>query len=360
MRYVSLLALGLLFAVIGCSYTGPGTPIPLPATINSVLPASAGVPNSVTTLWPYAFVSVQGVGQIFRYNISTGSQTPLGAPYTMPCNDPSGMAIANIAGANVMAVMCYDTGYLVTLTVHSDGTLTALGSVGGLPAPYPGIALDGTNVFVPLYGASNAASGRVARVSLASPAAPTVTGMTTLVSPVPGGFPNTGFVTVANGYIYVASGSESAPLSGSSSVQVLNEATMTPVGSPLVVAHSPQKIAVQGGVAYVTFFDAAQVESLDISNPASLKVLQVLPLGSGSTACSAIPVVISGTKAYVGCYYPGNILTFDISNPAAMRQTQSLSGILGAQTFALADNYLLVACGVTAGDAYVVGLGLLQ
>jgi hypothetical protein len=100
------------------------------------------------------------------------------------------MVITNIAGSNVMAVVCFDTGFLLTLNVHADGSLSPLGSVGGLATPYPGIALDGTNVFVPLSGVSLSANGGVAKVNIASPTNPMVTAITTLASPFPGGFAN--------------------------------------------------------------------------------------------------------------------------------------------------------------------------
>jgi hypothetical protein len=81
----------------------------------------------------------------------------------MPCTSPSGMVITNIAMVNVMSVVCYAaSGSLYTFTVNSDGSLTALGSVGGLAYPFPGIVLDGTNVFVPLFGASYSVNGAVA------------------------------------------------------------------------------------------------------------------------------------------------------------------------------------------------------
>jgi hypothetical protein len=52
------------------------------------------------------------------------------------------------------------------------------------------------------------------------------------------------------------------------------------VGNPFPVAHSPQQLAVQGTVAYVTMFDAVQLESIDISDPANLRSLHILPLAT--------------------------------------------------------------------------------
>jgi len=324
--------------------------------ISSVTPSTLGLPNSVVSFGDYAFVSVQKTGQIFTYNVSSGSQVLAVAPYAVPCADPSGMVVTTIAGRTVMAVVCYDTGSLLTLTVHADGSLSALGSVSGLAIPYPGIVLDGTNVLVPLFGTA-LSNGGVAKVSIASPASPVIVATTTLASPAPGQVANAGYLAVARGTVYVASGSESAPLSSSSSIQGVDEATMTLVGSPLVVAHSPQQIAVQGNVAYVTIFDGAQLESIDISNPTSLKPLQVLSLAADNQPCNAEPVVVQGDLAFVGCYPEGVIDRFDISNPSQMRWVKSIVGISSPQRLVFADSSLMITSSTSGGAIYQVSLG---
>ncbi len=164
------------------------------------------------------------------------------------------MVITNIAGNNVMAVICYDTGVLLTLYIHADGSLSASGLVSGLDTPYPGIALDGTNVLIPLFGATSTANGGVAKVNISSPAKPVITGIATLASPSSGGYVHPGYLTVNGGYIFVSAGSESNPLSTSSTIQVVDETTMKLVGSPFPVAHSPQQLAVRGSTAFVTMF----------------------------------------------------------------------------------------------------------
>jgi hypothetical protein len=302
----------------------------------------------------YEFVTVQGPGQIFTYNISSGSQVAVGKPYATPCADPSGMAITTLGTQNVMAVACYDTGSLLTLTVNADGSLTALGSVSGLPMPFPGIVLDGTNVLVPLFGGNTSGNGSVAKVSIATPTSPAILGTVTLASPVSGGVANAAYLAVAGGYIYVTSGSESNPLGSSSTVQVVNEATMTLVGSPLVVPHSPQQIALQGTVAYVTIYDATELESIDISNPASLQPLQTMPLTTANQNCHPVPVAVQGTFAYVGCYEEGIIEQFDISKPAQMQPAKSIAQIASPQRLAFAGNSLLVTGGASGGQVYQI------
>jgi hypothetical protein len=349
MKMIVVFGLGLQLLLTGCgSSTRPVQ------TITSVTPSIAGTPLSVTSLGSFEFVSVQGTGQIFSYNIASGTQVLAAQPYSTPCSEPSGMAIATVAGNNIMAVVCYDTGVLLTLTVHADGSLTALGSVGGIPSPYPGIALDGTNVFVPLFGVSNSTNGGVAKVSIASPANPVITGTATLASPSSGGYANPGYLTAAAGNIFVAAGSESGPQTTSSTIQVVNEATMTLVGSPLVVAHSPQHLTVSGNTAFVTFYDATQLESIDVSHPAALKPLQILSLAAATANCHAIPLMVSGNNAYVGCYDEGGIDRFDVSDPTAMVLMQTTPGISRPQEFNSAQGYILVTDSTQGGYVYQI------
>jgi hypothetical protein len=349
-RIAALLAVGLSIVLCGC-----GSPDAFwIQQITSVTPSSSGTPNSVVSFGNYEFVSVQGAGQIFSYNISGGSQVPVGKPYATPCTDPSGMVVATLGTQNVMTVACYDTGSLLTLTVNSDGSLAALGSVSGLPMPFPGIVLDGTNVLVPLFGGNTSGNGSVAKVSIATPTSPAIEGTVTLASPVSGGIANAEYLAVAGGYVYVTSGSESNPLGSSSTVQVVNEATMTLVGSPLVVPHSPQQIAVQGTVAYVTIFDATALESIDISNPASLQPLETMSLATANQSCHPVPVAVQGTSAYVGCYEEGVIEQFDITNPSQMQPAKSIAGIASPQRIAFAGNSLLVTDGVGGGQVYQI------
>jgi len=349
------MAIGLLTFLSGCASQPSPTPAPVPA-ITSVVPSASGIPNSVAILGHFEFISVQGTGQIFTYNIATGSQIPVGSPYATPCANPSGMVLTTSAGNPIMAVVCFDTGSLLTLNVHPDGTLSALGSVSGLPMPYPGIVLDGTNVLIPLFGQPGSTNGGVARVSIATPSDPVITGTVTLASPAPGEFASPGSLNAANGFIYVAAGSESQPQLTSSSIQVVNEATMTLVGTPFTVAHSPQQIAIQGSTAYITFFDATQLQSIDISSPASLKSLQIASLTTSTQSCHALPIAILGTSAYVGCYDEAAIDQFNIANPASMQLTQTITGVESPQRLQFAGQYLLVPASSPGGYVYQINM----
>jgi LVIVD repeat len=350
-RRAALLALGLSTLLSGCA-----SPVSLSIPeITSVTPSTSGTPNSVVSFGNYEFVSVQGTGQIFTYDLSGGSQALVGAPYATPCNDPSGMVVATIAGKNVMAAACYDTGSLLTLAVNADGSLSALGSVSGLAMPFPGIVLDGTDILVPLFGGGSA-NGGVAKVSIAAPESPAIEASVALASPVSGGVANAEYLAVAGGYIYVTAGSESNPLDSSSTVQVVKESTMALVGSPLVVPHSPQQIALQGTVAYVTLYDVAQLESIDISNPASLKPLQILSLSVENQSCHPLPIVVEENLAYVGCYSEGVIDRLDIGKPSQMQITSSVSGISSPQRLAFSGNSLLVTSSTSGGHVYEIDL----
>jgi hypothetical protein len=336
MSRAAVVALCAAVLLGGCGAGMSPAPVVAPIqAVTSVTPSATGIPLGVAVLGEYEFVSVQQTGQIFTYSVASGAQVPAVQPYSTPCADPSGMVLASIAGKNVLAVPCYDTGTLLTLNVAADGSLSALGSVSGLGTPYPGTALDGTNVLVPLFGVSQSANGGVAKIDISSPAKPVITGVATLASPGPGEFANPGALTVANGYIYVAAGAESYPLATSSTIQVVQESTMSVVGSPLVVAHSPQQIAVQGSVAFVTFYDAMQLESIDIAQPASLSVLQVYSLGNAE----------------------GAVEKLDISNPAAMATVQAIEGIAAPQAMAFAGQSLLVTSSVNGGSVYDVYVG---
>src|SRR5260370_37246530 len=64
----------------------------------------------------------------------------------------------------------------------------------------------GTNVFVPLFGVPLSANGGVAKVNIAFPASPVITGVATLASHSTGGYADPGYLTVAGGYIFVSAG----------------------------------------------------------------------------------------------------------------------------------------------------------
>ena len=349
MRRVVSLILGFISILSGCSTPASRTP-----TITSVIPSPSGTPNSVVSLGSYEFVSVQGTGQIFTYNLSTGSQVLATPAYTTPCKDPSGMVLTSIGGSTVMAVACYDTGSMLTLSVHTDGSLTPLGSIAGLPSPYPGIVLDGTDLFVPLFGKAAVANGAIARVSIAVPASPAITGITPVASPAPGQFVNPSYLAIAGQNIYIVAGSESSPQDQSSTIQVMDKSTMTLVGSPFLLAHSPQQIAIQGTVALVTLYDASQLESIDISQPANLRLLQIASLASANTNCHALALATAVQSAYVGCYEEGILEQVDTSNPSNLRLTQIVPNIPSPQRILPIDSSLLVPSSTTGGRVYDV------
>ena len=110
-------------------------------------------------------------------------------------------------------------------------------------------------------------------------------------------------------------------------------------------------------MAYVTLYDVAELESIDISNPASLKQLQIAPLSAASQSCHSLPVAVVDNFAYVGCYSEGVIDRLNISNPSAMQPASSVSGISAPQRLASSGNSLLVTGSTSGGSVYHVDLG---
>jgi hypothetical protein len=328
-----------------------------PSPVGSVATQSSnGIPNSVVAWGNFEFVTVQGTGQIFTYDLSTGYQLLAVPAYRAPCNSPSGMAVTQIGGQTVMAVVCYDTNSLLTLAVAGDGSLSALGSVSGLPVPYPGIALVGTDVYVPLHGGVNASNGGVAKVSLAVPSSPVVTATGSLVSPQPGEYDNAAYLVESGGYLYITAGSESAPADISSTIQVMRTDTMAVVGAPFVVEHSPQQITKAGDVLYVTIYDQQQVVSINAHDPANLAVIETLTINTAPTDCSGEPILASGSTLYVGCYGQNNLLRLDISNPSAMVTTGSVQ-VVSPQRMVLSGTALLVTNGTYNGQVTRIDTG---
>jgi len=362
MRAASWLLLCSVIGLTACGSSSPVTPPPPLYSYTSVTPSATGTPNSVVVFGNFEYVSVQQTGQIFTYDFSSGIQVQVGMPYTTPCSSPSGMAIVQEGSANIMAVVCYDSDSLLTLNVAANGSLSPLGSVAIYGQPYPEIAQDGTNIFVPTFPLScvciTSSNGTVVKVDVSSPSVPTITGIAALASPFPGAVADGTALAASGGYIYVASGSETAPLgnTSSSSVQVVNEATMQLVGSPLGVPHSPQRIAASGGVAYVTLFDAEGLESIDISNPASLSMLSTVNPATPSI-CNALGLALRETTAYVGCYQQGTIDRINVNAPAAMTETNYISGMGSPQSMVFSGSYLFVVSAAAGGSVNQVYVG---
>jgi hypothetical protein len=245
---------------------------------------------------------------------------------------------------------------VLTLNVAANGSLSPLGSVAVPGMPYPSIAPDGTNAFVPIFGACSGvgiggANGGVAKLDVSNPAAPVVRGIVTLASPQPNDCVNATALTVSGGYIYVASGSEAT-----SSVQVVNELTMQLVGSPLVVPHSPQQITVSGGVAYIQLFDAVGVEAINISNPASLQMLEVFT-PSVPASCHALALGLRNTTAYLGCWAEGNVDRINVSTPTSMTETNYIVGLRAPQSLTFSGDYMFVVSSAAGGSVYQVYVG---
>ncbi len=88
---------------------------------------------------------------------------------------------------------------------------------------------------------------------------------------------------------------------------------MSPVSNGTVTTGSgPQDVVVSGRYAYVTDNSANELQTIDVSNPASPLVIGTITTGSGPQ-----DVVVSGRYAYVTDNSANELQTIDVSNPAS-------------------------------------------
>lgn len=314
------------------------------------LSSTGGTGNTVALNGNFAYVSVQGNSVIKIYNVSTGYPQAAGS-YTTACTSPSGITFSNVGGNTVASVSCYDNKTLYTLSVNAaTGALTALGSVvvSSTHAPWPGMVALGTDLLIPTDSQCPATSV-VYKVSLATPASPSVTGNATVQNATDSSQQCAAYLATDGTYVYAETSAEP----GIGTAQVLNPATMTWVGTPYSLPHSPQQLALQGNTLYVTVHDSDAVYALDISNPASLATKGSLTLSS----CAALPVVAQGTRLYVGCDGAGAVV-LDISNPASMSQLTSLgSSFSSPQNMKVHGRNLYLVGGASNGALYTFDTG---
>lgn len=355
---------GTFFNTIG-SLNNNFDPTQLPAT--TVQPSASLSPNSVWVQYPFELVTVQHSGatsQLNVYNISTGVQVLVGSPTTFTgCQFLNGVVATNIAGVNVVFTVCNDnaTGYAFSLS--SSGVLTALGSpLTGLTAASPGIALDpdGVHVYVPLFGVSSSATGSIAKVLLSATSSPTMVGSPMAVASFNGcsgtagnASQNPAYLVVADGYGFVETGHEPTTACVlDSTIQAFNTSTMALVGSVLPVAHSPQQLSKQGSTLFASYFDALQIQSFDISNPASITSLQVL----STPSANLVPIITRGSRTFAGVQGGadvGDVYELDTSNPSDMRLIQKFTGFVDPQRFFLDGRNLFV---VEAGVGHLLAM----
>ncbi len=128
-----------------------------------------------------------------------------------PCQDPGGMVLS-VASSTVMAVAAV-TRTLCSLRVHADGSLSPLAQSPAFH-PFPGILLDGTDVFIPPLRKAAAANGAVARVRQCRSREPGGhRHHHRRQPPPPGAWPvvNPSYLAIAGQSIYIVAGSESSP-----------------------------------------------------------------------------------------------------------------------------------------------------
>jgi hypothetical protein len=311
---------------------------------SGVIP-SALTQNSMDTSGVYTYLTVQATasaqGAVVVLNTATNTPEIL-TTFTMPCVQPNGILISG----SYAYVTCYDSGELYVLTINNSNptvpVLAILGIVGGLQGPFPGISLAGTHVYIPSHAPGN--QGAIYRVDVSNPAAPAIDGS---IATTPSISPNAVFVT--GGYMYCACASEP----DTSYVEVFTaDGTITSLGR-VALAHSPQRLVVRGNYAYVTNFDAEQLDVIDISTPASPSVAATVPL-----ACYGLPIALSGSYAYVGCYAADGVAKIDISVPSApVLVSKTATSASPVQALGMNGPRLLAAAGVAGGSFTERNLG---
>jgi len=320
--HIASLAVLTLTLLTGC---GGSTQFGLHSA-GSVIPSATLAGNSIAISGNYAYVTLQGTsGAIAVLNIAGNTPTLL-TTFALPCSTPNGIKISG----SVLYVTCYDNSALYILSVNnaapSAPVFAITGSVLGLQNPYPGIALSGTELYVPSH------AGFIFRVNVSNPAAPGIDGS---VATALGTSPNAVFVS--GNVVYCACSSEPTL----SWFQTFNATGTMALLGEIPLAHSPQRLIVNGNYAYVTNFDAMKLDIVDVTNPAAPSVLS-----SAALPCFALPIALNGNTVYVGCYQsPHGIASIDVTNPAA-------PAILGytATTASLDVQDLLF----TGGDLYAL------
>lgn len=331
------------------SYSNTFNAASLPNT--SVVPNPTLKPNYTTVQWPYEFVSAQGTApsELHVYDISSGQQVAVGATTTFSgCASLNGIATTNIAGVNILVTTCFDNATLYTFSVSSAGVLTLLGSVSGLTNAFPGLVIVGTDVYVPLFGTTTV-TGSVAKVSIATPASPTITTTRQLRDYQPCGTvaQNPQYLSYSAGYIYAQTGHLSC--ANDNTLQVLDATTMTLVGTNFILPHSSGQNLIQGNIYYIAIFDSKQVQAIDITDPTGPVTLGTITL---SGTCSANTLAAQANRLYVGCFNStGLIKLLDVSNPGDMQELQTYTGYAFVQRFATAGRYLMATGGSSVGNS---------
>jgi hypothetical protein len=327
-REIRIAALAAVMLLAGC---GGGSFMPGLRSLGSVVPSATLTPNSIAVSGNYAYVTLQGTtGAVAVLNISANIPVPL-TTFTMPCTAPNGIRISG----SYLYVSCYDTGTLYVLSINNANpaapVLSVAGSVSGLQSPYPGTSLSGSELYIPSH------SGEIFRVNVSNPAAPVIDGS---VATAAGTSPNA--VYVAGGIVYCACSSEPSQ----SYFQTFTATGAMTLLGQVTLAHSPQRLVVSGNYAYVTNFDAAKLDIVDVTNPAAPGVLFSVAL-----PCNALPIAVTADNAYVGCYSAQGIATIDITHPAAAAVLgYTATSASPVQDLALSGAYLYAVSGNAGGS----------
>ena len=311
---------------------------------------SNGASNMITPYLNFVYISDQGDGKVKVFDTSGGGLNLI-QTVNMSCTAPDAIVMTHAGAQAIASITCYDNKTLYTFTVGADGTLTATGGSVAIPqSMWPGSIAIGTDLFVPT-NAECPATSTIYKVSVANPSSPSITGSANLQQAA-GVQQCTAYLATDGKYVYAEAGAEGGP-ANNSSIQVLNPASMTWVGSPLVVAHSPQEIVLQSQYLYVSYWDALKFDVISTANPAALSVVS-----SVSTGCALIGLAVHGTRLFTGCYGASNpLLVYNISDPTNIYQQTSTGSFNAWQNLKISGSRLFGVGGDANGNLYSIDIG---
>lgn len=121
----------------------------------------------------------------------------------------------------------------------------------------------------------------------------------------------------------------------------ISDPTAPSIAATLSMDDTPERVGVQGDLAYVTDSVANSLTVIDVSDPTDLS--QVGSVTDGTDLGGATGVSVRGPWAYVACFDSGNLATVDISEPAAPAVEATASAASPANAVAIRGDYAYVS-----------------
>lgn len=231
----------------------------------------------------------------------------------------SSLTNANMTAAGWMAApggkYVYVTGrvssYLTILDVSAPGStptiVSQLTDATYLNGAEP-IVVSGDYAFIGTY-----ASNYLTVVNIADPHSPSIVGHITLPSSKPEA------IIISGTTLFIVCVGPSLGNGAVVSVDISNP-TAPVVLTSYVGFGFPEWAVLQGPYLFVTDTDGYGVTALNVSDPSNITLTGVVNVG-----CGVIGFVAAGRYGYAGCFTTNNFVTVDISNAASMSVVNTLS-----------------------------------